>query len=107
IRRCLCGGVTGGRDRVFMRIVRRAGSSGAARWVRRAESLVRSIKKTYEIKREFRDGYLVEGKRVKGIRYARAMDIPGRFVPFGHADTIISGMGPMEEAKRPIWVPSP
>lgn len=90
-----------------MRIVRRADSAGASRWVRRAETLVRSIKQTYETKREFHDGYLVEGKRTKGIRHARVMDIPGRFVPFGHADIIVSGMGPVEEAKRPIWVPSP
>lgn len=89
-----------------MRINRRVDSAGAARWVKRAESLARSIRQKYQAKHEIQDGYLLEGKRAGNIRTARVVDIPGRFVAFGHDDIVIGFPG-FEEDKRPVWVSAP
>lgn len=52
-------------------------SAGAARWIKRAETLARSIRDAYGTKREIHDGYIVEGRRTPTGRSARVIDVPG------------------------------
>ena len=89
-----------------MRIVRRVDSVGATRWVKRAETLARSARLEYQSKHEIQDGYLLEGKRAGDTRTAKVMDIPGRFVPFGHTGTAI-GIPGASESWWPAWVGAP
>lgn len=81
-------------------------SAGAARWLRRAETMARSIKKRAGTARAILDGYLVEGKRNGVHRLARVIDLPGRFVPFGHTGTAI-GIPGASESWWPAWAESP
>lgn len=89
-----------------MRINRRVDSVGATRWVKRAETLARSARLEYQTTREIQDGYLLEGKRAGDIRTARVVDIPGRFVPFGHTGTAI-GIPGASESWWPAWAGAP
>lgn len=64
-------------------MLRLADSVRAVRWLKRAESLARSIKLNYGTRRELLDGYIVEGRKAGKNRKAIVMDTPGRFAHFG------------------------
>lgn len=85
---------------------RRVDSAGAIKWLRRAENMARSIKKSYEVRRAILDGYVVEGRRAGAIRTATVLDLPGRFVPFGNLD-IATNIPGVAEQPWPVEVQSP
>lgn len=58
-------------------------SASSAKWIRRAESLARSIRSKSGTKREIQDGYLIEGRRSGRLLSARVIDPPGRIAIAG------------------------
>lgn len=89
-----------------MNIRTQVDSVGAVRWIRRAKTMARSIKKRTGVARAILDGYLLEGRRSGKNRLARVMDLPGRFVPFGHTGVAV-GVPGASESWWPAWVESP
>ena len=84
---------------------RQIDSSGAARWLKRAEQLAWALDDT-GVRRNVIDGYLVEGRRVGSLRTARVLDLPGRFVPFENLN-VASNIPGTTERPWPLEVTAP
>lgn len=67
-----------------MIIRRRVSSSSGVRWLRRAQSLARSLAGRDASKREVTDGFLVEAKKVGDLRSASVIEIPSTLVMKSH-----------------------
>lgn len=87
-------------------IGKRADSAGAARYLDRARALAQSVRQKYGTKRNVIDGYLVEGRNAGGRRTATVIDLPGRFVAFGAANTEVASLLMMYNAP-PRYVMDP
>lgn len=91
-----------------MNIRTQVDSVGAVRWIRRAKTMARSIKKRTGVARAILDGYLLEGRRNNKNRLARVIDLPGRFVPYGRDElTAVEPFGTRLESAWPVGVSAP
>lgn len=64
-------------------ITRRISTASASKWIKRAEVLARSLRRTFDTRREILDGYIIEGKRVGDRLKASVIDPPGQIVIAG------------------------
>lgn len=72
---------------------RECDTPGGVRWLKYAERIARALKGKYQVKRQIKDGYIIEGRRANKQRIARVLDIPGRLLPVRPRSMTIGGIG--------------